>query len=569
MSNTIKSFFIENEWVSVLLLVIIFVLIRLPGTDLPLHQDEYKWPDIVSPAYTSDIEIPHPPLSDLIYRTAGHIVGYNTNFRFVPLFFGAINLLLLYYFMRMSWGRREAIIASVIWIFSYFSVLASLMVDTDGQIMPFFFLLALIAYYKVRPPNRFSYKWLAILILACVGGFLVKVSFLIAVAALVADFIWMKKGILTRDMLIKYVLYGLGVAVGLAALLILMKYIFPFFSLDRAFEHWGNFIAGNRGWFQTIIQCVKALLYSSPLLVLIPFFIKKGDVARSRPFLFFLIFAFIFYIILFDFSKGALDRYLQLLILPLTVFTSIVISMISKTENRKVRKYIVWAIIASLVLIALQFVYHYVPSLHPKTEWVSRVLSFRWNFVYPFSGGSGPLGFYVSFLFMAISWIISVVALVIGMVKPNFRTAAIFTIIIIGIAYNGVFIEEYLFGRINGSAPKVLSGTVEFIDGNPGIVKVNPYNDNGGNEIKEIGKYGQRLYIDPKFEVNPQEVLDRLNTHKEHYMVVNIPRFNPESIQQRFFDTCRVVYVDSDRKISSIVYDCRNAPNITVTDKPQ
>ena len=555
---------------SILLLSIVFICIRLPGTSLPLHQDEYKWPDIANPAHYSEVGIPHPPLSEFIYRTAGYIVGYDTDFRFVPLFFGTINLVLLYYFMRIVWGRREAVIACLIWIFSYFSVLASLMVDTDGQVMPFFFLIALISYYKIRPESsytrNFSWKWLGILILACLGGFLVKVSFLLAVAAIFADFLWLKKNIFDRKIIIKYVSYGLSVVIGLIIILFLMKYIFPFFNLDKSLKYWLHFISADRGWFQTIIQCIKALLYASPFLVLVPFLNKKQDISLARPFVFFLVFSFIFYIVLFDFSIGALDRYLQLIILPLTVFCAIAVSYLLKIEDKYSKKYLKISLIAGLLLvlifILLQFVYHYVPTLHPKTEWISRIISFRWNFVYPFSGGSGPLGFYVSFLFMALSWLTSLIAVILGIWKPAFRKFVLIFLIPIGIAYNGVFIEEYIFGVINGSASRLLINTVEFIKNDTNIIRVNPYNDNGGNEIREIGKYGRRLYIDPKFETDPQSVLDNLNLHKEHYLVINIPRFSPDSVQQRFFDTCRIVYMENDKKISSVVYDCRRAPDI-------
>ena len=112
--NKTKDFFRRNEWLLLTAVVVFFILIRLPGTSLPLHQDEYKWPMIVNPAITSDTEIPHPPLSQFIYRTAGHLVGYNVNFRLVPLFFGVLNLLLLYYFLRMRFSRNVANIGVLI-----------------------------------------------------------------------------------------------------------------------------------------------------------------------------------------------------------------------------------------------------------------------------------------------------------------------------------------------------------------------------------------------------------------------------------------------------------------------
>jgi hypothetical protein len=132
------------SWLPLSILILFYLVFRLPGIHLPLHQDEYKWPLTVVPNSTLGVSIPHPPLSEFIYRVAGYIVGFNTNFRLVPLFFGLLNLGLLYYLVNILYSRREALIAGGLWVISYFSVLASLMVDTDGEIMPFFFLLGLI-----------------------------------------------------------------------------------------------------------------------------------------------------------------------------------------------------------------------------------------------------------------------------------------------------------------------------------------------------------------------------------------------------------------------------------------
>ncbi|MCX6701656.1 MAG: glycosyltransferase family 39 protein [Candidatus Zambryskibacteria bacterium] len=556
----VKTFFKEHEWILVVLLVLVFISIRLPGTDLPLHQDEYKWPMSVNPALNVSVFIPHPPIGELIYKTAGYIVGFNVHFRFVPLFFGAINLVLLYCLMKILFGRREAVVASVIWILSYFSVLASLMVDTDGQIMPFFFLLALIGYFKLKNhTGKNKWFWFSLMLIGLVAGILVKLSFALAIGAIVADFLWSKKGLFDRKTIIKYVGVGFISIIGFFVLILISKFIFPYFNLEKSLVYWEHFFTFDRGWFQTAIQVVKAVLYSSPFLILIPFLGFKEKLSKIRVFIFFIIFAFVFYIVLFDFSIGALDRYLQLLILPLTVMTAVIITPVIFTTEKRKREFVLLGIIVALILVVLQSLPHYVPPLHPKAEWISRILSLRWNFVYPFSGGSGPLGFYVSFLFMALAWIISLVALIFAKIKPQYKKLIIIFLIPIGLAYNGVFIEEYLIGFWNGSAPKLLVPAVEFIKNNPDIKKVIVYNDNGGNDIRATGKYDARLYIDPKFEVN---IKDKIASFvlKEHFFVLNIPRFGSDTMYQRYFDTCQIIYNQTDKKISAIIYDCQNAP---------
>ncbi len=566
MTDKILSWVRLHEKSVLALLVVIFISIRLIGVNLPLHQDEYKWPIAVNPAQ-SKVIIPHPPVGELIYRTAGYVVGFNVHFRYVPIFFGTLNLLLLYYFMRSFFGRRHAVVASLIWVFSYFSVLASLMVDTDGQIMPFFFLLALIGYFKVRSESVHDKKrWGILLVLACILGFLVKVSFILAIGAIVADFLWSKRYLISKKYLVRYGIYGLSGLVVLGLLLFVMKFLFPFFRLSTSVTYWEHFAVLHRNWFQTGIQCVKALLYSSPLLVLVPLLgLHKGfayDTRRTKVFMFFILFAFIFYVVFFDFSIGALDRYLQLLILPLTVLTTCIIVPIFQIPSVRTKQYLYLGCILGLVLILLQSLPHYVPPLHPKAEWVSRFLSLRWNFVYPFSGGSGPLGFYVSFLFIALSWIISVVALSVAWWMPRVKKLALIVFVMVGIAYNGVFIEEYLVGFWNGYAPTLLTNAVEFIRTNPDIQKVTVYNDNGGNEVQATGKYHRRLYVDPMFDIVGKVIT--LNTDKMHYLMLDVPRLDPHSVYQRYFDSCIVVYREVDKKMSATVFDCRNALDVKI-----
>lgn len=559
-----KDFFTNKEWLVLIILLIAFVFIRLPGTDLPLHQDEYKWPIIVNPDYISDTEIPHPPLSQFMYRTAGEVIGFDVDFRFVPLFFGAVNLLLFYYLLRIRFGRSTAVVGALVFTLSYFSILASLMVDTDGQIMPFFFLLALIGYYESKLSfGRKKYVWLGLMFLSLVLGFFVKVSFVLVIVSILTDFLWEKKSYITKKELVKYTSYIFGGGVFLVFLLVISQYIFSFFDLNKAFEYWKHFAELDRNWFQTGIQIVKALLYTSPFLVLLPLLLSRNKTRELRPFIFYLFFGIVFYVVIFDFSIGALDRYLQFFIIPLSAISSVVVISIFKSNNNlRNKEYLLLGCLFASILVFLLFVPHFVPSLHPKSAWIGRFLNLKWNFLYPFSGGSGPLGFYVSFLFMALAWFLSTFLVLVGYFKPHLQKMIILILIPISLVYNGVFVEEYLFGRIYGSAPKLLNSAVEFIKNNPDIKMVTVYNDNGGNEIRSIGKYRKRLYTDPAFDIN--EKIVTLNTYKEHYLEINVPRIDPNSVYRRYLDSCEIIYNKTDKQVSVTVHDCRKAPDFKI-----
>ncbi len=561
MINKIQKWVGENEKMFIALLIVIALSIRLFGVNQPLHQDEYKWPVIANPA-TATNDIPHPPLSQFIFRMAGYIVGFNVHFRYIPLFFFSIDLVLFYYVLKNRLGKREAAIGSVLFVLSYFSILASLMVDTDGTILPFFFLLMLFAYDKAKDPNNKNrVKWLLSCILFAFLGTFVKLSFVIAIGAILADFLWQKRNYLNAKLILKYVGYLAAFFAVFIAILLISPKIFPFFHLDFSLTYWETFVRGNRNWFQTGIQCVKAILYSSPFLILVPFFVPKNKLKDVLPFIFYLLFGLIFYIIIFDFSIGALDRYFQFFVIPLCALCAVAINEVMQGDSSRRNKEFLYAgIIIAAILTYLATVPHFIPSLHPKADWIGRILSVKWNFVYPFSGGSGPMGFYVSFLFMGVAWVISLLLVVYGFFKTSARKKALLLLIPIGLAYNFMFTGEYLFGFLNGYAPKLITNVAEFIKNDPSISMVTVYNDNGGNEIRETGKYRKRLYTSPEFDLS--EKIANLNKYKEHYLEIDIPHIDPNSVYRKYLDSCKIVYSETDKKISAIVYDCKNAPDI-------
>jgi hypothetical protein len=306
---------------------------------------------------------------------------------------------------------------------------------------------------------------------------------------------------------------------------------------------------------------VKAVLYTSPLLILPLLFAYRFELERLKVFVFYIIFGLFFYTILFDFSIGALDRYLQFIVIPLSALSAAVLVRLFR-ENGMSARMLVFGCFLALLVCSFQFLPHWVPPLHPKAEWIGRILSLNWTFLYPFSGGSGPLGFYVSFFFIGITWVVTVGLFVGAYFKLYARTVAIAFLLPLGLMYNGVFAEEYLLGKINGFTPALVTRTVQFIAENPDITKVVVYNDNGGNEVQETGKYEKRLYTSPQFPV--EEKVKTMNAFSGHYMVVDVPPVDPKSVYAKYFATCEVIYHETDRAMNATVYDCRKAPPIVL-----
>src|SRR3989338_503167 len=150
----------KREVAAIALLLLVFIAIRLPGLSLPYHQDEWKNAEMVRTHLVGGLSA-HPPLMELIYRWSGEIAGAD-NLRLMPLAFGVLSAWLLY-------------------AVSAYAVLASLMLDMDGTILPTFFLAAVYAYDRFRSATslRGSYVWLSVLAFALIVGFLTKLSFVL------------------------------------------------------------------------------------------------------------------------------------------------------------------------------------------------------------------------------------------------------------------------------------------------------------------------------------------------------------------------------------------------------
>jgi len=556
------SWFTKNK--SLVLIVGIFVLflvLRVPSLDRPFYQDERIWVGLEGRGINDLSGIPHPPLSALTYLGAVNLFGVD-HLRYLPFLLGIANFWLLFLLVKNQFSRTAAIWSVFFFSIGYFSILASLMLDTDGQLLPLFFLLSVTAYYKWRGgiKGRRRLLWIAILGLSILCGFLVKVSFIIAFIAIILDFLYSRAYILSRSQLLKtiFVIFGLLVVallIVLASLLLLSNSNSISESLSSPVSYWKHFfVLSGRNYLQITVQAFKALIYASPLFVLPLLFLTRDLARKLRLFLLYISLGLIFYLVLFDFSSGALDRYLQFVIVPMSLIAGVVMKNIFHhpgTQNG--RKFLLASFIIMTALFLAQFLSHSVPALYPKAEWFNDVITLRWNFLLPFTGGSGPMGFYVSWLFIGLTWLLTIVLAFAALIKVRYRRIIWVMILMIGFLYNGIFIEEYTFGKINGSSPTLLKHTTAFIKSNENIRKIITYNNIGNFELGRMGKFEGRLYVAPKFEAN---YIDILNNFTGHYLVIDVPRIDPESPYSKLFSSCSAIYEEHSRAISSKIYDC-------------
>ncbi len=537
------------------LLVIAFFALRLPGVHLPYHQDEWKNVSASATVQSAGQFFAHPPFMQMFFVADYKIFGPDY-FRLLPLLFSCAAGILLYYVVKRRAGERAAWWAAGLFVVCFYNIIGSLQTDVDGSILPFFFLLAVWVYdrHAAEAVPQARRRWLAALVLVLLAGLLIKLSFILVVGALIIDHLWIYR----RDAVVKRITLAAGGSLGFGviyiAALYLIQALYPAFDIHFMIGHANQFAgAGGRNWTQIFVQGVKALYYLSPLLVVPLIFVSKEIIRKTRVFGLYLVLGFVFYFILFDFSQAALDKYLAFAIVPLVVIAGVILREVFVGSETIPKKSIAGGVIISAILVALNFVHQIVAALYPKSEWFGRVLHGHWNVLTPLTGGSGPLGFYVSFLFIAVSFIVATALAITGIFKKTWRTPITISILCIGLAYNAVFAEELLFGHINGDAPQVLSETISYIAAHPEIKQVLTYNDTGSGPLSALGVYAGRIYAVPAYEDTYRQ---KFKEFTGQYMVIDIPHIYEGGFYGKFFAGCTTLFEAVSGKITGRVYEC-------------
>lgn len=534
-----------------------FLFIRVSGIDLPYHQDEWKTARVmVEGAEAVGGFFHHPPLTGVIFRAAGAVLPPDL-FRLLPLLFTTISSFILYAVIVKRAGIRAGVLALFFLGVTGYSTLAALMLDVDGAILPFFALLVLYAYDRARVSSGTRRGVFGLLLItALLLGILVKLSFVIVIGAIVADYLFDRR----VDMTFADVLWLCGWLCAFfaiaAVLLAAAAWLYPVFELRSMIDHALSYVRiADRNWTQIAFQAIKALLYTGPLAFFWIAFADREGLKQVRFFLLYLLFGAFFYFIAFDFSQGALDKYLMFTIVPVAAIAGVMMSRYLPKSLGSVRySGTVSAIIASVLLI-LNFVPHSLMSLYPKTAWVHEIIDLHWRILFPFMGGSGPIGFYVSFLFIAMTFMVSVAVAAFAYFRPAFRTSAVIACIVFSVTYGGVFAEELLFGRINGSVSSVLDSSLAYIASSDSR-SIITHNDIGAFPLWEMGKYAGRFYAAPQYEdVHRSLFAD----HNGKYLVIDMPKWNIASFYEEFFSSCHVEFEDVSGMITARVYTCIEA----------
>lgn len=540
--------FIRNNSIF-LILILLFIVVRLLVVGQIYHQDEHRW--IMQADSQFNENSPHPPLAKYYFRVIGSLLGFD-NLRWAPLFFSIGAALLIYFVsLEISKNKKTALWALALFGINIYSVIASVQIDIDGAILPFFVLFGYLAYAKSLKADKINYLWLVIFALTILGGILSKLSFAIFLAAFIIDYFLYLYSDSDRDSLKVAISTFNKIGLPLFGLGLIFYFLYSKESGGVIIEyakHFRSFNFAERAYFDLAFKVLKSVVWLSPLLFLPTIYgLFTGPVFRRYLFWFvYLFISVVFYLILFDFSTLTIERYFMFLIVPTILISA---EIISNFSQKFYKKDICYFILIFFVFSGILFLSHNILPLNPKEAYVESIKHLNFNFLIPFSGGSGPVGIYFSAQYILWSWILSFIFLTISVFRKYGNWSLLFLIFSIG--YNVLFTAEYVTGYFFGSINGITKQTVEYVLANDKIGKVITYYDIGAYELKMSGKYSSRFYTAPK-----RDYTKKLSEFSNYYMIVDFPAIDKKGRYWPLIERCKNVKTFQDKYVKSYIFNC-------------
>ena len=531
-----------------LLLVLLFIATRFLGLDQLYHHDEYRWVSQVYMAEFGEVDSPHPPIMQGILSLSGKVFGYD-NLRMLPFIFGILNLLLIYALSRKITGNKKiAYLAVGLYTVSVYGLIANLMLDIDGAVLPFFVLLTY--YFYIRTVKDGDKKFILPLATVIITGLLTKLSFMIFVGALAIEYLWAlyDKGKFTHE------IKRAGLILGVSGVFIAGLYLLYGKTDPRFVEYFTNFKIFNfasRAYFELFLRMFKFFIWLSPFLFLPVVYglFRKDLFIKYRIWYIYTLFNFLFYLVIFDFARLPVERYFMFIIAPAVIISGHVIySLLSGLDKRR----FLFSILGFAVFLAFTLLISYdVVPLNPKEAYVQKVKDLDFNFLIPMTGGSGPIGFYVSAQFVLWVWVVGFLWLLF-----NKKKMAVAFFIVFGVGYNLLLSSENLTGAFYGNVNNITKASVERVISDQEINDVVTYYDAGVYYLKIADKYTGRFYTAPS-----RDYSQRLTYHGGHYMIVDFPAIDKNSLYWKLISRCEMAQKFTDKYVDSYIFDCRSLPS--------
>ncbi len=380
------------------------------------------------------IPFPHPFLSVLPYKIADAVLGDSVwIFRFISFIFFIANLLLVYAIARKLYNRKTAILSILLLMLSFWGFFMSNLIDHDGSTQLFSMLLTFLAYIHFR--EKTSTRNMVFMGLALSIAFLTKFSAVILIPIILADYSIknFREKQLGKTLKIIYPIALTGIIVFFH--FILLKRFWPK-NFYYIFDH------GSQLFIQPIPNpyvIVYFLLFATPLYFYSIFMaVRDRGLSKDQPILLW-IFGFIC-VYGFSYTRSVIpsfDRYLMPILPAISILLAAYLN-----KARLNLKLLTYAAFFLIIIFNFIFIF-YKPAMVPHNPASFFVQWRESDFLFPITSNSGPFVQIPFYLLIAVNTIS--LALVFIALLGYKKTLSISLFIAIGIAFNIILIEQYVF----------------------------------------------------------------------------------------------------------------------------
>ena len=427
------------------LLLFIFLAIRMVGLDSPLYDDEVDHLlSIYNPQdFWLNSNSTKPPLiswTNLLFSFAfGEEIW---KFRGLMVFFGMSTLILTFLLSKKLYKNdKAALISTAIMGFSFYHILASLQVGSY-IVLAFFYLVFFMVYLHYKSTK----KKLFLIISGIVFGLALLLRESAILMLLIVGIYELLDIIKKRDW--KLIVDKAKI---MLPILLIGGAIFSIFPLLNHFAslHLTERVIGNVAKRMVVGFSLMGfsmfLFWATPFLVgLFSIGAIEGYKEKSNklPLIWFFT-VLLFYLIMIP-ILGDFSTYFVNLIIPMALIGGHFLSKIKWKTKYWLMGGLVFILSYMMFNRLNKGILEYVPRL--MDVYLSRLTNFDWNFLFTYTGSSGPM-FFFSFKAIMIAYIISFILIILFFIFKNKNIRKYFLVIFIGFsfAFNVVVVQEYLF----------------------------------------------------------------------------------------------------------------------------
>jgi predicted membrane-bound dolichyl-phosphate-mannose-protein mannosyltransferase len=537
-----------NEKKLLFALLLVALIIRLPGFLLVANTDEYAWLTIRTWANW------HPPLSILSHTLFSYLLGSQVWVsRLLIILIGLANLLLVYLLAKELYTQKAAIISGLIMAFGAYPLLASLQIDIDGSFLLLFYLLT--SFFAVKYLKTGRNNWLYLAGISFGAGMLSKYTGLFILPILFVYYLLEKRPPLNAVKSVA-IIFLIGA---------LVFSLFPLISLLIGSESFLGTIghlaryttARDINFSMLLIQYLLSVLWMGPFLLGLSLLaIQKKDSGSRLP-LAWLVLIVLFYTLLNKDNFKPIERYFTVLIAPMALLIG---NYLSKVRFDK--KQILCCILSSILLFSAFFLINTkgdIINFYPKQGYIERALSLDWNFYMPITGSSGPVGFYINFYIIAISFILAglLLALHLGLRLAHMEKASkwlLIALLSVGAAYNLMFVQELLFSPTSPNINQINIDMLDYARAHNLPAPVYIFRNYAwGYYLGD--RYGELNYLD--FGIENDEGKINEATNNSTLLIIDFPQINKDSGFWKSLSKCELKAEFEDKGvILGYVYKC-------------